>query len=68
MSMTKNDFELVADVINEVLWTPQTDPVTITLLMSKMSDRFSLAYERFQRDKFTQYALRNVTLQQEEAS
>ena len=64
MAMTKKDFELVADVINAALWTPKTDPVTISLIIGKMADRFSLAYERFQRDRFIQYATRNVTLQE----
>lgn len=67
MSMTKKDFELVADVINVVMHTPDSDPATVSLLIGKMADRFSLEYERFDRTKFLVYGLRgSVSLTKEQ--
>ena len=58
--MTRTDFELVADAINDVLWRPKSDPATVALLAGAISDRLHLRYgDRFMRNRFLVLCTKN---------
>ena len=58
--MTKTDYELVADAINDVLWRPKSDPATVALLCAALSDRLHARYgERFMRSRFLADCMKN---------
>lgn len=60
MAMTKTDYEIVADALNDVLWRPQSDPITVTRTIAALTDRFTARYgEKFRRDLFLGACLRN---------
>jgi hypothetical protein len=59
MSMTKKDYVAVADAMNEVLWTPQTDPGTVALAVVRLADSFQGDNPRFDRSRFMQACLRD---------
>ena len=56
MSMTKKDFEGIANVLNQVLWTPGTDPLTMSRCVIAVAGYCSEANELFDFDRFQQAA------------
>lgn len=58
--MTKTDYELVANAINDVLWRPKSDPATVALLCAAISDRLHARYgDKFIRNKFLVLCMKN---------
>lgn len=65
MPMSKKHYEADADAINRVLWTANTDPATVALIVGVLADIREADNPRFDRSRFYQACLkdRNTVLQ-----
>lgn len=65
MSMSKKHYVAVADSLNKVLWTPHTDPATLSLVIASLADVFAADNSLFDRKRFYEACLRdsNTVLQ-----
>lgn len=63
MSMTKKDYQLVANMMNQSLWQKDNDPMTVTRVTMFLASAFEIANDKFQRQRFMEQALRDVTSQ-----
>ena len=57
MSMTKKDYVAIAEVMNEIVWAKDMDPVTTTATVIKLSTLFSSDNANFQHDTFIKACL-----------